>query len=98
MSVCVFILVGGIEHFIVLEGVEAMAERQKLDRDLQRRLEDSEAEVAVLKFTCATQRSIIINNKEDTGPGLPIHPHMALDGPNTVATWLHGACPNYGGD
>ncbi len=78
MGVCVFILVGGIEHFTVLGGVEAMAERQKLDRDLRNRLEDSEAEVAFLKLTCATQHSI----KEDTGPSLPINPHTA----NAVAT------------
>jgi hypothetical protein len=71
-----------------------MAERQKLDRDLQRRLEDSEAEVAYVKLTCATPHS----TKEDTGPGLPINPHTALGGPNTVATWMHGPCPNCGGD
>lgn len=86
MSVCVFILIRGIEHFTVLHGVEAMAERQKLDRDLQRRLEDSEAEVAILKLTCATQHLF----KEDTGPTLPINPHAVLGGPNAVTTSVHG--------
>jgi hypothetical protein len=90
----VFILVRGTEHFIVLEGVEAMVERQKLDRDLRHRLQDSEAEVAFLKLTCATQHSI----KEETGPSLPINPHTALDGPNPIATWVHGFCPNCGRD
>ena len=50
MSVCVFILVRGIEYSIVLEGVEAIVERLKLDRDLKRQLEHSEAEVALLKL------------------------------------------------
>ena len=50
MSVCVFILVRGIELFIVLEGVEAMAERQKVDKDLRRQLEEREAEVAFVRM------------------------------------------------
>ena len=49
MSVCVFILVGGIEVFIVLEGVEEMAERQKIDRDLRCQLEQREAELALVR-------------------------------------------------
>jgi hypothetical protein len=43
VSVRVFILVGGIEHFIVLIGVEAMAERLRVDSDMQRRVEETEA-------------------------------------------------------
>lgn len=50
MSVCLFILVWGTEHFIVLEGVEAMAERRKLDRDLRRQLEEREAELDLLRL------------------------------------------------
>jgi hypothetical protein len=48
VSPCSFILVGGIERFIVLVGVEAMAERLKLDSDLRQRLEDTEAYLRIL--------------------------------------------------
>jgi hypothetical protein len=71
-----------------------MAERQKLDRDLRHRLEDSEAEVAFVKLTCATQHPI----KEITGTSPPINPNTALGGPNAVASWVHGPCPNCGRD
>ena len=90
VSACVPILVGGIEHFIVLEGVEAMAEQQKVDRDLRRQLQDNESEMAFMKLTCATQHSV----KEDASPGLLINPHTALGGPNTFPTWIHGSCLN----
>jgi hypothetical protein len=43
VSVCVFILVGGIKYFIVLNAVEGMVERQNLDSNLRRQLEDTEA-------------------------------------------------------
>ena len=43
MSDRVVILVGGTEHFIVLIGVEAMAERLRLDGDMQCRVEETEA-------------------------------------------------------
>lgn len=43
-----FILIRGIEHFTVLQGVEAMAEQQKLDRDLRRQLDVREAELAFM--------------------------------------------------
>jgi hypothetical protein len=79
VSVYVFILVRGTEHYIVLEGVETMVEQKKLDRDLRRQLEEREAEVAFLKtksFHCSTEA--------DTGSGLPIY--TELGGPDTGAT------------
>ena len=51
MSSYAFILVGGIERFIVLVGVEAMAERLKLDSDLRQRFEDTEAYLHFLTTT-----------------------------------------------
>ena len=53
MSVRVFILVGGIECFIVLVGVEGVVERQKLDNDLRHRLKRSETNVRSLKARLA---------------------------------------------
>jgi hypothetical protein len=58
VSAFVFILVRAIEYFVVLEGIEAMAKRQKLDVDLRRQLEDREAQVAFLRlrsFQCSTE-------------------------------------------
>jgi hypothetical protein len=49
VSFCVSILVGSIEHFVVLKGVEAMAERQRVDNDLQRQLQESEAYIRHLQ-------------------------------------------------
>lgn len=76
-----FILVGGIELLIVLEGVEAMAERQKLDRDLRGQLEEREAEVAFLR-----RKSFRGSTEADTGSDLPINIHTAVGGPETGAT------------
>lgn len=54
MGVCVFILVGGTERFIVLIGVEAMAERLKLDSDLRRRFEETETYAHLLNTEMMT--------------------------------------------
>lgn len=83
MSVCVSIVLGGFEHFIVLKGVEAMAERQKLDRDLRRRVEEREAEIALLRL-----KSFQGSTEVDTGSCPPINTYTALGGSDTGAT-LH---------
>ena len=82
VSVCVFIFVGRIEHFIVLEGVEAMAERQRVDRDLRRLLEEREAEIVNMRVMYI-QRS----PEAVTGSNLPINTYAALGGPDTGATF-----------
>ena len=51
MSVYAFILDGSIERFIVLEGVEGMAE---LTDDLRHQLKEAEADVRSLKARLAT--------------------------------------------
>ncbi len=81
MSAFVFILVRAIEYFVVLEGIEAMAERQKLDVDLQRRLEDREAQIAFLRL-----RSFQCSTETGTGSGFPIDIYTALGGPDTGST------------
>jgi hypothetical protein len=53
VSVCVFIPVGGIERFIVLDAVEVIVERQKVDNDLRQRLQGSESRVRQLKASLA---------------------------------------------
>jgi hypothetical protein len=50
VSVCGFILIGGIERFVVLVGVEEMAE---LDDDLRQQLKDAEADIHNLKAQLA---------------------------------------------
>ena len=80
MSVHVFILVKGTERFIALEDVEAMAERQKLDRDLRRQLEEREAEVAFLRL-----KSFRLSTEADDGSGLL---DTTLGGPDSGATLL----------
>ena len=65
---CVLILVGGIERFVVLEGVESMAEQLKLDNDTRDRLKQAEAYIRFLsakvdKFpTGADTGSFLPNN------------------------------------
>ncbi len=49
MSVCVFIIVGGIERFIVRVRVEALVEREKMVGDLLNQFEESEAVIAALR-------------------------------------------------
>lgn len=71
-----------LRSFIVLEGVEAMAERQKLDRDLRHQLEEREAELALVRL-----KSFKRPTGADTGIGLPINIHTALGGPDTGATF-----------
>ena len=50
MSVCGFVLIGGIERFIVLVGVEEMAET---DDDLRRQLREAEIDLRNLKTAMA---------------------------------------------
>jgi hypothetical protein len=42
VSVCMFILVGGIKRFIVQVGVDGVMERLKVDSDLRHRLKRSD--------------------------------------------------------
>ena len=69
----VFILVGGIELFIVLAGIEEMAEQLRLDNELKRRLELTEAYANLLKTETATNlltgADIGSSNGERTGQG-----------------------------
>jgi hypothetical protein len=51
VSDCTFILDGGIERFIVLVGVEEMAE---LEDDLRHQLKEAEADIRNLKARLAT--------------------------------------------
>jgi len=53
VSVCVFILVGGIDRFTVLVVAERMVEREKLDSDLRDRLQETEAYVHRLEAELA---------------------------------------------
>ena len=64
VSICVFIFVGGLERFIVLGGVEAMAERQRLDNDLRQRPRDTEAYANYLRRELTN-----LSNGERTGQG-----------------------------
>ncbi len=73
-------LVGSTERFIVLDAIEILVERRKLDNDLRRQYQESEARVALLEIKLA-QRS----NESDTGSGLPINTHIALGGPDIDA-------------
>ena len=49
VSACVFILVGDIERFIVLDVVEGLVELQDLEDDLRRQLRETEACLRSLK-------------------------------------------------
>jgi hypothetical protein len=82
VSVCEFILVGGIERFIVLVGLEAIVEQQMLDSDLRRQLEEANACVRLLKTDLAEMST------EETGSFLPINTHTTLSDSDTGAT-LH---------
>ena len=59
-SACVFILVGSIERFIVLDGVEDITERLKSVDELQRRLDESEGCLHAL-------RTVPVNNFSNGG-------------------------------
>jgi hypothetical protein len=83
VSVCRFILIRVIEHFVVLVGLEAMAEQQKLDSDLRRQLEEANAYVRLLKTDLAE-----ISTEEDTGSFIPINAHTTWSNSDTGAT-LH---------
>ena len=83
MSVCVLIVVGSIEHFIVLKGVETMAERQRVENDVQRQLQESEAYIRHLKtklVELSTQTGV------DAGSCLPVNEHTTLGNSDTSAT------------
>ena len=68
MRVCVFILVGGLERFTVLVGIEAMAERQKLDDDLRNQLKETEAYANYLKTELTDlSNSVSLSNGERIG-------------------------------
>ena len=73
MSDCVFILVSGIERFLVLE---AMAERLKVDADTRDRLKEAEAYIRVMNT-----RVDRLPTRADIGPG-PIFPNNCQ---NTLA-------------
>ena len=77
MSVCAFILAGGLERFLVLVGVEAITERQKVDNGLRRELEETEAYVHSLKAKLAKC------SRTDTGP---VNAHTAPGDSDTGAT------------
>lgn len=68
-----FILIGGIERFIVLAGVEAMAEQLKLDNDLRCRLEETEAYAHLLRtetsINLSTGRDVGFSSRERIGQG-----------------------------
>jgi hypothetical protein len=69
VSVCVFILVGGLERFTVLVGVEAMAERQKLDNNVRQELKETEAYVHALKAKLAKCSTDTVPVNSYTMPG-----------------------------
>jgi hypothetical protein len=48
-----FILVGSIECFIVVDAIEVIVEQRKVDSDLRKRLQGSEANVRHLKSRLA---------------------------------------------
>jgi hypothetical protein len=87
VSVYAFILVGGLERFIVLVGVEAITERQKVDNDLRHELEETEAYVHSLKAKLA---------KCSTGTDTdPVNAHTTPGDSDTGATqrpwpWSNG--------
>jgi len=86
VSVCVFILVGSIEHFVVLEGIETMTERQKVDNDLQRQLQESEVHIRHLKtklVELSTQAGV------DVGSCLPVNDRTTLGYSDTSATCVY---------
>jgi hypothetical protein len=49
VSVCDFIIVKGVERFIVRVRVEELVEREKIVRDLLDQLKESEAVIAALR-------------------------------------------------
>ena len=71
MSVCGFIFIGGIQRFVVLVGVEAMAET---DDDLRRQLREAEIEIRDLKTAMAEVL---------TGGHCSINAHTALGDSDT---------------
>jgi hypothetical protein len=84
VSVCVSILVGSIEHFVVLEGVETMAERQKVDNDLQRQLQESEAHIRHLQTKLV---ELSTEAGADVGSCLPINDRTTLGYSDTSAVY-----------
>lgn len=72
------ILGGGIDYIIVLVSVQALVERQERDSDLQHRLEECEAEVAVLREDRAR-----VSAERATGSRLAIKDNTELGGLDT---------------
>ena len=72
MSDCVFILVGGIERFLVLK---AMAERLKVDADTRDRLKEAEAYIRVMNT-----RVDRLPTRTDIGPIFPNNYQNTLAG------------------
>jgi hypothetical protein len=81
VSVCVFILVRGIENFIVLVGVEAVVERLKLDSDVRDQLRETEACLRSLKADMAK-----LSTGAKIGSFLPINTHTTLGDSDLGAT------------
>jgi hypothetical protein len=77
VSVCVFIFVGGIERFVVLDVVEAMVERLKLDSDLRQELNEAEVYIRSLKTMLA--------DVSTEGDIFPINAHTMLGDSDTGA-------------
>lgn len=80
-SKCFISILGqDIDYIIVLVGVQALVERQEHDSDLQRQLEESEAEVAALREDLAR-----VSAERTTGSRLGIKAGTALGGLDTDA-------------
>jgi hypothetical protein len=75
VSVCVFILVRGIEHFKVLVVVEELVEQHKVDSDLRNRLKETEAYADLLKAGLS-----------DINSFLPINARTSIGDSDTGAT------------
>jgi hypothetical protein len=94
VSVCVFILVGRIEHFVVLEGLETMADRQKVDNEVKRQLQESEAYIRRLK---AKLVELSTQAGADVSSCLPVNDRTTLGYSCSSATCVYklsgGECP-----
>ncbi len=82
MSVCVFIIVGGIERSIVRVRVEELVEQQKILVDVRRHLEDSEIVIAALREDLTR-----VPAQRATGSHLATNANIAPSGSDTGATW-----------
>ena len=73
--------VGGIERFVVLDGVESLVEQLKLNSGTQDRLKEAEAYIRFLNATVDT-----FPTGADTDPFLPNISHNTPADWNTFAT------------